>query len=69
MEEKTVHIPAISCGHCVMTIKHELNYFDGIVSIEGNEKSKTITVKWNTPLTWETIQKTLRDIGYPSEED
>ena len=69
MEEKTVHIPAISCGHCVMTIKSELNYLEGIVSIDGNEKSKMITVKWNSPLTWEIIQKTLRDIGYHPNED
>ncbi len=24
MEEKTVHIPTISCGHCVATIKREV---------------------------------------------
>ncbi len=69
MEEKTVYIPAISCGHCVMTIKREMNYLEGIVSIDGNEKSKMITVKWSSPLTWEIIQKTLRDIGYHPNED
>ena len=24
MEEKTVHIPSISCGHCIMTIQREV---------------------------------------------
>ena len=68
MEEKTVHIPAISCGHCVMTIKRELGELDGVVSVNGDPGSKKITVQWKTPLTWDTISRTLEEIGYPADE-
>ena len=68
MEEKTVHIPTISCGHCVMTIKRELGYLDGILSVEADTETKNATVKWNNPLAWNEIQKTLNEIGFPPDE-
>ena len=68
MEEKTVHIPAISCSHCVMTIKRELGELDGVVSVSGDPGSKKITVRWKAPLTWNEISRTLEEIGYPVDE-
>ncbi|MFC1607281.1 heavy-metal-associated domain-containing protein [Candidatus Latescibacterota bacterium] len=67
MEEKTVHIPAISCGHCVMTIKRELGDLDGVSVVDGDPEAKTITVTWEAPQTWETIVDTLQDIGFSPE--
>ncbi len=66
MESKTVYIPKISCGHCVMTIKREVGELDGITSIEGDEKTKMITFTWEIPATWEKIAHTLNEIGYPT---
>ena len=68
MEEKTVHIPTISCGHCVMTIKRELGYLDGIVSVEADTETKNAAVKWDNPLDWNVINKTLHEIGFPPDE-
>jgi copper chaperone len=68
MEEKTVLIPSISCGHCMMTIKNELGYLADIDSVEGDVAAKTVTVKWNAPLTWESINATLEEIGFAPEE-
>ncbi len=67
MEKKTVHIPSISCGHCVMTVKREVSELEGITSIEGDVESKTVTIKWDSPATWEKITDTLKDAGYPAE--
>ena len=68
MEERTVYIPSISCGHCMMTIKNELGYLADVESVEGNIDSKTVTVKWNSPLTWENINATLEEIGFAPEK-
>ena len=46
MEEKTVHIPGISCGHCVNTIKNEVGELEGVQSVEGDENTKMMTFKW-----------------------
>ncbi len=67
MEKKTVHIPSISCGHCVMTVKREVSELEGITSIEGDVESKTVTIKWDSSATWEKITDTLKDAGYPAE--
>jgi copper chaperone len=67
MEEKTVHISSISCGHCIMTIKNEIGELEGVKSVEGDEKSKQISIKWDAPASWEAISDLLKEIGYPAE--
>ena len=68
MEEKTVHIPNISCGHCVMTIKNELLDIKGVENVEGDAEKNTVTVRWKSPVEWNAINNTLYEIGYPPKE-
>lgn len=68
-QEKTVRIPAISCGHCVNAIRLELEELDGVLSVEGDPGAKTVTVRWEPPADWETLARALAGIGYPPEED
>ncbi|MBW1998532.1 MAG: heavy-metal-associated domain-containing protein [Deltaproteobacteria bacterium] len=46
METKTLSVPNISCGHCVMTIKRELEELEGISRVEGDSDKKKITITW-----------------------
>ena len=66
MEKETFSIHNISCGHCVMSIKNELNDLEGVSSVEGNAENKSITVEWNSPATLEKIRDTLKEINYPA---
>ena len=66
MEKETFSIPNISCGHCVMSIKNELNDLEGVSSVEGNAENKSITVEWNSPATLEKIRDTLKEMNYPA---
>ena len=66
MELTTLSIPNISCGHCVMSIKNELNEQDGIKSVEGDPENKQITIEWESPITLDKIKKTLHEINYPA---
>jgi len=34
--------------------------------VQGDEKTKEVTVTWDTPATWEKIEQTLKEIGYPA---
>jgi copper chaperone CopZ len=65
MESKTFSIPDISCGHCVMTIKNELNDLEGVSRVEGDPQKKEITVEWEAPATLEKIKSILKEIHYP----
>ena len=68
MESRTFSIPNISCGHCVMSIKNELNEIQGVLNVEGNPEEKKITVEWDAPATLEKIKSTLKEINYPASE-
>jgi copper chaperone len=68
MERKTIFVPTISCGHCVMTIKRELEEIRGVARVEGDPAAKKITVEWDAPATLEAVKATLRKINYPAAD-
>ena len=65
MAEKTVNIPDMSCGHCLMNIKRETSELAGVTSVEGDVDGKKVTFKWDAPADWEAIAAKLKEIGYP----
>ena len=67
MEKQTFVVPNISCGHCVMSIKNELNEIDGVKSVEGDPDTKSIKVEWESPTSANTIKEKLQEINYPAE--
>ncbi|MEE9556671.1 MAG: heavy-metal-associated domain-containing protein [Candidatus Adiutricales bacterium] len=67
MEEKTVHVPAISCRHCVLTVKREIEELEGVISVDGNKETKEISVRWEAPATLVQITDILMVIGFPAE--
>jgi len=67
MEKQTFVVPNISCGHCVMSIKNELNEMDGVKSVEGDPDTKSITVEWETSTSVNAIKEKLQEINYPAE--
>ncbi len=68
METKTLSIPNISCGHCVMSIKKEISEMEGVTKVEGDPASKSVTLEWDAPATFEKIKDTLKEINYPAAE-
>jgi copper chaperone len=65
MTSKTFTVPNISCGHCVATIKRELGDLKGVASVAGDVGTKTVTVEWEAPATWDGIKSLLTEINYP----
>lgn len=68
MESKTFTVPAISCGHCVMTVQREVGELDGVVSVKADEASKQVVVEWDAPASWDQIKDLLIEIEYPAAE-
>ena len=68
MESKTLSIPNISCGHCVMSIKNELGEMEGVTKVEGDPANKSVTLEWDVPATLEKIRDILKEINYPAAE-
>jgi len=68
MQEKTVFVPAINCGHCTAAIKRELMKLNGVQSVEGDAQTKRVIVRWKEPAGWQAIQDKLAQMGYPPQE-
>ncbi len=65
---KSFRVPNITCHHCVMTIKRELGELAGVTNVSGDVDTKTITVAWESPATWDSIKALLAEINYPAAE-
>jgi len=51
-----------------MTIQRELGDIEGVGRVEGDPKTKEITVQWDSPATMEKIKSTLKEINYPAAD-
>ena len=66
MTTKTVDVPGISCGHCVMTIEREVGELDGVDSVKAEQASKKVTISWDPEATdWVVIEETMKEINFP----
>jgi copper ion binding protein len=68
MNTITVKAPAISCGHCVHTIQSEVGELKGVQKVQADEKTKLVTINFDSPATKEAIEKLMGEIGYPVEK-
>ncbi len=62
----TLNIPAISCGHCVNTIKRETRDVPGVISVDANQETKTATYVLENEAALAKVKETLAEIGYPA---
>jgi len=68
METKTVMVPNISCGHCVMTIEREVGEIPGVSDVKGQQGTRQVTISWDPETTdWVAIETVMKDIHYPPE--
>ena len=66
MTSKTVKVPGISCGHCVMTIEREVGELAGVTSVKAEQATRDVTVSWDPAATdWAAIEGLLKEINYP----
>lgn len=66
MTTKTVTVPNISCGHCVMTIQREIGELEGVDEVKGEQATKQVTISWDPDTTdWVAIETTMKEINYP----
>jgi copper chaperone len=65
MTTVTHTIPAISCKHCVHTIKTEVSELAGVQSVEVDAQTKQATITFAAPATEDQIKALLTEINYP----
>lgn len=66
MTTKTVSVPSISCGHCVMTIEREVGEVPGVASVKAEKETRQVTISWDPDATdWVAIESTMKEINHP----
>lgn len=68
MESKTFKVLNMTCNGCVSTVRSELEQISGVVNVDINKPSQLVTVEWQTPASWPTIEHALAEIEYPASE-
>lgn len=66
MAERTVKVPNITCGHCVMTIQREVGELEGVQAVRADQATREVTVAWDDDATtWGDLVDFLTEINYP----
>lgn len=68
MEKKTFVVPNIGCDGCVRSVVNELKQVLGVATVDGDVDTKSVTVEWESPATWEAIKEAITAIDYPPAE-
>jgi len=68
MESKTFKVLNMTCNGCVSTVRGEIEQIAGIVNVNINKPEQLVTVEWNTPASWQAIEKALVEIEYAPTE-
>lgn len=65
METVTLHVPNISCGHCVKTIERVvLDDVPGVATVTGDHAAKNVTITYAAPATLDAIVATMAEWNY-----
>ncbi len=68
MTTLTLHVPNISCMHCVHTIQTEVGELPGVTQVDANAQTKVVTIAFEAPATRGGIEALLAEINYPAEQ-
>jgi len=62
--KKTFVIPTITCNHCLMSIKSELSFVDGVDYADGNVDAHTVLVDYSDEANLDNARSMLSEAGY-----
>jgi copper chaperone CopZ len=68
MATLTLHVPSISCAHCVHTIQTEVGELPGVKTVQADEQTKVVTIGFEPPATRDSIGALLAEINYPADK-
>jgi len=65
MKTVKLDIPNISCNHCIMTVKRESGFVDGVEFVSGDVDAKTATFQVAGEEALNALKASLAEAGYP----
>ena len=68
MDTLNLTLPAVTCGHCKMSVEREVGAVDGVVSVVVTVENKRAVIEYAGPATSDGIRTVLTEIGYPPKD-
>ena len=68
MNSVTLSIPNISCNHCIMTVKREAGFVEGVEFVSGDVEAKSATFQVGSDRDLSALKAALAEAGYPVED-
>lgn len=66
LEDVTLIVPDISCGHCVATVETALGALPGVAHVEASEATKQVEISFDPHrVSLYQITAALAEAGYP----
>ena len=68
MQNVTLNVQGMSCGHCVKAVESSVGELNGIESVKVNLDEAEVAVSFNdTQVSLEQIKETIEEQGYDVE--
>ena len=68
MENVTLHVSGMSCGHCVKAVEGSVGKLEGVDQVKVQLEAGQVTVSYDKEkVTLDTIKETIDDQGYEVE--
>lgn len=65
MENVTLNVQGMSCGHCVKSVEGSVGKLNGVSNVKVHLENGTVDVEYNAGVvTLESIKETIDDQGY-----
>lgn len=65
MENVTLSVQGMSCGHCVKSVEGNVGKLSGVSNVKVHLENGTVDVEFDSnEVTLETIKETIDDQGY-----
>ncbi|NIK58554.1 heavy-metal-associated domain-containing protein [Kribbella shirazensis] len=62
--ETVYGVEGMTCGHCASSVSDQLAKLDGVVSVDVEVSSGSVTVRSTSPLDRETVRGAVDEAGY-----
>jgi copper chaperone len=64
MRSVTVNVTGMTCGHCAMSVREEVENIPGVIGVDVDVDSGKVTIDSEAPIQADAIQGAVQEAGY-----
>jgi copper chaperone len=64
MSSTTVNVTGMTCGHCVTSVREEVENISGVIGVDVDLASGKVTIDSEAPIQTDAIKGAIEEAGY-----